>query len=331
MNNSLEQLAREVLEAAAGRGLLALALQQFYAFLLVLIRLSGLMIVGPIFGQQLVPAHVRILLVLAAALLMTPTLSRQASLGFVRLDADQDGRLTRAEIPPPLADRFEAALLRAGKTRDGSVTADEFRAPLQVPAGVLDFARGAVRELTLGFLLGLGVLIVLSALQLAGELIDQQSGLGLSEVFSPGFEMSASVSSQSLFLLGTAVFLVMEPVGGHLLLIAALVETFQTLPVGEPFVVTPAIEFARDLVHQSLVLAVQLAAPMLATMSLVALATGYLGHSVPQVNVLVIGFALRALVNLLVLAVVVSGAARIVVDAVPQAIDHMRSLLTGLT
>ena len=138
-----------------------------------------------------------------------------------------------------------------------------------------------------------------------------------------------SVSSRTLFLLGITVFLVMEPVGGHLLMISALVETFQTLPVGEAFVAVSAVDFARDLVHQSFVVAVGIVAPMLAAMSLVALTMGFLGHSVPQVNVLVIGFAVRAMVNLLILSLTLSGAAKAVVDVVPAVIDQMRFLLTG--
>ena len=110
-------------------------------------------------------------------------------------------------------------------------------------------------------------------------------------------------------------------------MVAALVETFQTLPIGEATVSVSAVELLRDLVHQSLVLAVQVAAPLLATMSLVALAMGFLGHTVPQINVLVVGFPIRALTNLLVLSLSMSGVARAVVDVVPKVIDQIRQAL----
>ena len=57
------------------RTLLAAALVQFYGFTLVVVRLSGLMIVGPIFGQPLVPANLRVMLVLTMAFVITPTLA----------------------------------------------------------------------------------------------------------------------------------------------------------------------------------------------------------------------------------------------------------------
>lgn len=329
MDTLLNRLLVDSLADVTGRQLLELGMQQFYAFTLVLVRMSGLMIIGPMFGQSLVPANIRILLVLVMALLITPTLSTQSEIGFQRLDVNQDGRLTRDEVPKPLETRFGNLLRRAGKHEDAALEAGEFITSLRIPSTIVDYARTAIGEFSLGFLLGLGVLTILSGLQLAGELIDQQTGLALSEVFNPGFDMSMSVSSRMLFLLGITVFLVMEPVGGHLLMISALVETFQTLPVGEAFVTTSAVDFACDLVHQSLVVAVGIVAPMLATMSLVALTMGYLGHSVPQINVLVIGFAVRAMVNILILSLMVSGAAKAVVDIVPAVIDRMRFLISG--
>jgi flagellar biosynthetic protein FliR len=153
--------------------------------------------------------------------------------------------------------------------------------------------------------------------------MDQQSGTLLGEVVNPGLDTSGSMTGQLLYLLAVTAFLTLTPVGGHLLMVSGLVETFQTLPVGEAWISTPAIELLRDLVHQSLVLGIQVAAPLLAAMSLVALTMGFLGHTVPQINVLVVGFPVRALVSLLILGLTISGAARAAVDLVPAVIDRL--------
>jgi flagellar biosynthetic protein FliQ len=87
--------------------LLDLALGQFYAFTLVLVRMSGLMAVGPIFGQAIVPANVRVFIVFTVSLLVTPTLHDQSRAGFQKLDGDRNGRLTREEVPEHLLVRFD--------------------------------------------------------------------------------------------------------------------------------------------------------------------------------------------------------------------------------
>src|SRR5262245_3538980 len=55
--------------ADASQVLTDLAMEQFYAFTLVLIRISGLMTIGPLFGQSIVPGNVRVLIVITLSLL----------------------------------------------------------------------------------------------------------------------------------------------------------------------------------------------------------------------------------------------------------------------
>jgi flagellar biosynthetic protein FliR len=323
MNALLDRLSVAPIHDQALRLVTQAALTQFYAFTLVLIRLSGLMIVGPLFGERLVPANLRVLLVLTLAFLITPAVSNHSRLLFDKFDANHDGRLTADEVPEALRARFDRMREAAGKGEDDGLTPSEFQGTLQPPRTLLDYARVALCELAIGFALGLGMLTILSGLMLGGDLIDQQTGLSLGQIADPNFNITGSVTGQFLMQFALTVLLVMTPTGYHLTMISALVSTFQSLPLGDAFVSMPTIDLLRDLVHQSLVLGVQVGAPLLASMSLVALTMGFLGHSVPQINVLVIGFPIRVLVSLLVLTASLSGIARSVVDLVPSTIDAL--------
>jgi len=73
-----------ILQLAPGQ-LLQWAMLQFYAFTLVLVRISGLMIIGPVFGQPIFPTNIRILLIVSLSLLITPTLHDQTTVGFYQL------------------------------------------------------------------------------------------------------------------------------------------------------------------------------------------------------------------------------------------------------
>jgi flagellar biosynthetic protein FliR len=326
----LNRLLVEPFADVHARTLLELAMGNFYAFTLVLVRMSGLMTIGPVFGQSMVPANIRVLLVLTLSLLLTPTLGDQSQLGFHRLDANHDHRLARDEVPESLQAHFDSLLNRAGKTSEETLAPAEYAPRLKVPSTIVDFAWVGIGEFALGLVLGLGVLIILSGLQVAGELIDQQTGISLGEISNPGFNIEASFTGQTFYMLAVTLLLVMEPTGLHLMMISAMVETFQTLPVGEAFINPATIDLLGDLVHQSLVLGVQVAAPLLATMSLLALTMGFLGHTVPQLNVLVVGFPVRAVMSLFVLSLGLTGVGRSVVDVVPAVIDALRTSLTGL-
>lgn len=329
MESLFDRLSFAPLKDQAVRALLAAALVQFYGFTLVVVRLSGLMIVGPLFGQSLVPANLRVVLILAMAFVITPTLADHGRILFDKLDANRDGIVTRDEVPESLRARYDTLRESAGDPRSGGLTADRFRITLQPPRTILEYMWTAVGELGLGFSLGLGVLTILSGLQIAGQLIDQQTGLSMGEIANPGLNITGSATGQFLFLFATTVLLVMQPTGYHLTMISALVETFRSIPLGQAFVTEQSIDLLRDLVHQSLVLGLQIAAPLMAAMSLVALTMGFLGHSVPQINVLVVGFPVRALMSLTVLAASLSGIARVVADIVPRVIDSLHHALTG--
>lgn len=329
METLFDRLSFAPLHDQAVRSLLGAALVQFYAFTLVAVRLSGLMIVGPLFGQSLVPTNIRVMLIITMALVITPTLADYGRIVFDKLDANRDGVLTRDEVPESLLARYDRLCESAKDPAARGLAADEFRMTLQPPRTILEYAWTAVGELGLGFVLGLGMLTILSGLQIAGELIDQQTGLSLGEIANPGLNITGSATGQFLFLFATTVLLVMRPTGYHLTMLSALVETFRSVPLGEAFVTVQAIDLLRDLVHQSLVLGIQIAAPLMAAMSLVALTMGFLGHSVPQINVLVIGFPVRALMSLTVLLASLSGVARLVVDVVPRVIDSLHHALTG--
>lgn len=314
--------------ALLSQQMMAAAVLKFHTFTLVLLRVSGLMTIGPVFGQQLVPGRIRILLVLTIALLITPTITSQsqARSGFHRLDVNGDRQLTADELPAHLQTKFAALLADPARPH---VSPEEFRFHAQLPGSVAEYGRMAITEFSLGLVLGLGIHILLSGMLLAGEMIDQQTGISLGQVSNPAMEVNSSITGQFLFLLSTVVMLVMEPPGGLPMMMATLIETFQTIPVGEAFVSQSAIEYLSNLVHVSLLLGLQVAAPVLAMMSLVALTMGFLGHTVPQINILVIGFPVRAILNLFVLGVTLSGASRLVVDQVPEVLNELAARMTG--
>lgn len=312
------------------RSLVESALQDVARFVLVLVRLSGLMIIGPFFGQSTVPMNVRAFLVISLALIITPVLPNQLQRGFVRLDENADGLLTPDELPAGLEERRDAIIQARHLRPDADLRpGDYLTVSTQPPTNLVDFVGLILGELTMGFLLGLGVLTILSGLQLAGQIVDQQAGFSLGEIINPDFDSTASITGQSLFMLGMTMLLVFEPMGGHLTMLRTVIQTFETLPIGEAFVSQSAIELIGGLVQQSLLLGLRVAAPLVITMSLVDLTLGFLGHSVPQVNLQAMGYAIRAALCLFFLTVMLSGVPEAMLNFVPTALESLNDVLVN--
>jgi len=306
--------------------LLDWAMAQVFLFTLILIRLSGLMLIGPVFGVGLVPVNVRVLLALSLAFVITPNVMGRANEGFDRLDIDGNGVLTSGEIPEGL----DARLASVASSSDG-IKKEDFVRPAGVPNSLLELAFIAAGEIAIGLSLGLGMSIILSGLQFAGEMIDQQTGIAIGQIFNPGFEeMDGSITSQFLYMLGTTLLLVATPTNVHLQILETLIDTFLVMPPGTAAAGTPIVDLLSGLVHNSLALGIQIAAPVLAVMSLVGVAMGFLGHTVPQINVLVVGFPIRVLAALIVLVVSLGGIGESIVSSLDATAGSLHGVLVGL-
>src|SRR5207248_11295836 len=139
-------------------------------------------------GHPGVPVQIRVFLVLAMSLVISPSLihgSRERTLQA--LDRNGDGVVTVEEAPRSLAAPISRLLEQAGKDPDAGLTVNDFFLTLPVPQSLIDYAGLMLVEFALGIALGLGVSTIVSGLQMAGNLIDQQIGTSLGRVFNPDF------------------------------------------------------------------------------------------------------------------------------------------------
>ncbi len=323
----VDQISNEYLSDWANRLMVDAALSYFMTFFLVMIRFSGLMLIGPFFGHATIPMNVKFLFIFSLALIVTPALSNVRDRGFQQLDLNKDGVLTGDETPRAYREPVpsEAMRRRAGSYSppEVQVTPAQFRATGPVPSTMFDLLWLIGTELLLGMTLGLGVVIILTGLQLAGESFDQQTGTALSEIFNPTLGTNISPTGQLLLLLGTTAMLTMSPIDGHLMMLSSLLKTFEVLPVGMATVDIHSLDLLRHLMSQSMVIAIQIAAPLLASMALLSVTMGFLGYTVPQINVLILGFPIRAMLALTILTVTLSGAADTILEIFVDVLDQL--------
>jgi flagellar biosynthetic protein FliR len=105
-----------------------------------------------------------------------------------------------------------------------------------MPAVPLDSAPAllmVVQQLVVGLSLGFAVRIVFAAVDFAGEIIGLQMGLNFAGFFNPMTGGEATAVSR---FFGVSVSWLFIVINGHLLVIAAIVQSFTAFPVGaEPF------------------------------------------------------------------------------------------------
>jgi flagellar biosynthetic protein FliR len=153
-----------------------------------------------------------------------------------------------------------------------------------------------VQQLLIGISLGFAVRLVFAAIELAGEMIGLQMGLNFAGFFDP---LTASQTTASSRFFGAIVGWLFIVINGHLLVIAALVSSFNAFPVsGEPFAfLRQALphEWGATIFSTGLWIAL----PMLAMLSFVNLVLGVISRVAAQINVFAIGFPITLGVGLL--------------------------------
>ncbi len=175
------------------------------------------------------------------------------------------------------------------------VTPLQAQAMIEPPDTTLNYLVYLGGEALIGLLLGLGILILFSGIQLTGQIISQLSGMSLADVFSPGFDANVPVFAQLMFYVTMAVFVV---IGGHRLVMAALLDTFQMIPPGSGSLSGSVVDVVTTIVSQSFVLGIRAAAPVMTALLLSTLVLGLISRTLPQLNIIAIGFGLNSMVVL---------------------------------
>jgi flagellar biosynthetic protein FliR len=188
------------------------------------------------------------------------------------------------------------------------------------PTGVIDYAILMAGELLIGLVLGLGIVILLSGMQVAGQVIAQMSGMALAEVLAPGSDDQVPLFSGMLNMTALAVFVV---IGGHRALIDGLLHTFVTLPIGQGGGGASMAQAALNLLSGSFFLAMRAAAPGMIALLLATLVLGLVGRTLPQLNILVLGFGINSLVVLSTLSVSIGAVAILVSDYFEPALKSL--------
>ena len=153
-----------------------------------------------------------------------------------------------------------------------------------------------VQQVLIGVSLGFAVRIVFTGVELAGEVIGLQMGLNFAAFFNPMTAADETSVSQFFSVAVSWLFIVM---GGHLMLIAIVVQSFAVFPVSsEPFAFLRAVEPQRW-GGEIFSLGLWIALPLVGMLLFTNLVLGVISRVAQQMNIFAIGFPITLGVGLL--------------------------------
>jgi flagellar biosynthesis protein FliR len=153
-----------------------------------------------------------------------------------------------------------------------------------------DFFFGIAREIGVGLVIGLAVQFMFAGIQIAGQLMDYQMGFGFVNVVDPESKLQIPLMGQFLYIMAVLLFFL---INGHHWVIRAVERSFQVIPLdGSTFRAALPAGFIH-LATEAFVVGFNIGAPLVMTLFLIDLAYGVIARTVPQANIMVVGFPLK--------------------------------------
>lgn len=155
----------------------------------------------------------------------------------------------------------------------------------------------AMRELMLGGVVAMAFQIVFAALYFAGRSIDIQAGYGLAMLIDPTTKAQTPLVGTILAYAAGAIFFAMD---GHGALLRLLAASLQTIPLGA-WTPPETLDHLTRFIALAFLTGLGVTGGLMLALFLTDAAIALLSRTTPQMNVLMLGFQLKAIVLLVVL------------------------------
>lgn len=181
-------------------------------------------------------------------------------------------------------------------------------------------------EMLIGYAIGFAASLPLMGMQIGGHVIDQQIGLGIAGVLNPELGEQSGIVGELFFTLALAIFAIL---GGHRILLATLVSSFDYVPLGGFTQLEATVGMFLGVMTVMLELALKIAAPLLCLVFLETLAMGFIARTMPQMNIMSIGFSLRIMIGVGLLVGLLTIIAGVYIDSTRLVLHQLAAFFGG--
>jgi flagellar biosynthetic protein FliR len=145
----------------------------------------------------------------------------------------------------------------------------------------------SVQQVLIGLAMGFTLQLMFAAIVIAAQSIAMSMGLGFANAVDPQNGVQVPVVAQYYLTLSTLMFLALN---GHLLLVQFLIDSFQSLPVGQAGLTQSDFWALVSWGGRMFAGAVMIALTAMTSLLLINLAFGVMSRAAPQLNIFGVGF-----------------------------------------
>lgn len=155
-----------------------------------------------------------------------------------------------------------------------------------------------IKELMVGIIIGFISYLFFSTFYVMGQIVDMNIGFGMVNVIDPQNRIQVPLMGNFYYILA---FLLLLSVNGHHVIINALVDSYEYIPIGVFKFKMDIGYFILDIVSQIFTTGFKLSVPVVAIIFLLDLLLGVLVRTIPQMNVFVVGLPLKIIIGMTII------------------------------
>lgn len=158
----------------------------------------------------------------------------------------------------------------------------------------------AVQQVGIGLAIGFAARLVVAVFELVGQIVGFQMGLGFAAFFDAATSAQSSATGR---FYGNLAVLLFVALNGHLMVLMAVLRSFEAFPVDQNFLQAAGTLKLYMLGAELFASAFWIALPVVALLMFTNLALGIVSRVAPQMNIFAIGFPVTLGVGLIGMAV----------------------------
>lgn len=196
--------------------------------------------------------------------------------------------------------------------------------PKTFPVTTPEILIGLVSEAILGLILAFGVKVLLTSVQMAGQFMSFQMGFSMARAMDPQTGTQSTVLTQFLYLTTILIFFSID---GHHLFIHALARSFHLVPPNSFSLNFALPDLLINISGYMFLTGLKIAAPIMVALFLSNLCLGIVARTVPQVNILIIGFPINICLGLIIFSLIIVNLSPFLIDLIKKIGDALIGLI----
>ncbi len=181
-----------------------------------------------------------------------------------------------------------------------------------------------IKEAAVGLLVGFIAKMFFDGINFAFAHAGMLMGFNMASAYDLTTDSEIPLISQFITILAMLIFLAVD---GHHMLLKGTMETFHVIPVGGVVIEKATFAYLLSLGGDVFWIAVRLSAPMALVLFLINCGFGIIAKAVPQINVLMVSFAVNILAGLFVIFLTLPIFGTSVTDVFGQMFSRMWEML----